>query len=718
MSDACTLLVELGSEELPPKALDELAEAFARGICAGLDANGIVGDIAAATVFSTPRRLAVRIRNVASMQPEQSIERRGPSVEAGLDAAGKPSKALLGFARSCGVEVDELQQMHTDKGAWFVYRAEQAGRSLADLFPALLADAVKALPIPRPMRWGDHEYSFVRPLHWLVALHGDNVLEAELMGVRSGRETHGHRFHHPAPVSVEGAESWVQALHDAHVEVEPARRETVIRDQCRNIAIKQDLDLTPMYTPELLRELVNITEWPVPILCRFDDDFLALPAPVLTTTMEVDQRFIATTAPGAGTGEGGAHTLSPWFFGIANIDSKDPEQIRQGYERVIRPRFADAEFFFEEDLKAPLAEHQEQLKRVTYQENLGSLWDKSTRVAELARVIANRVGVDAALATQAAALSKCDLMTRMVGEFPELQGVMGYYYARKQGTDIDVALALDQFYRPRHAGERIADSPLAQVLAVAERLDTLAGIFAVGLKPSGNRDPFALRRAALGLARTLIEGQLDIDLHAHFIEALEQLPDSAFVVTGKPREASVPSRTELADALYGFVVERLRGYYVEQDFATGLFEAVAAVEPHSLLDFDRRLRALAQFAERPESARLAAANKRVANILRKQADTDISSTAQNAPAASEPAEIALAAALAQATQAATADVEAANYAAALGSLAALDEPLEQFFSDVMVNDNDAGARARKLALLQRIHAQFMTIADIGRLQEL
>ncbi|MDN5924892.1 MAG: glycine--tRNA ligase subunit beta, partial [Xanthomonadales bacterium] len=347
---------------------------------------------------------------------------------------------------------------------------------------------------------------------------------------------------------------------------------------------------------------------------------------------------------------------------------------------------------------------------------LGSVWDKCLRVAELSRVIANRVGVDAALATHAAALSKCDLMTRMVGEFPELQGVMGYYYARAQGESIDVARALDQFYMPRQSGDAIAQTPLARVLAVAERVDTLAGIFAVGMKPSGNRDPFALRRAALGLARTLIEGQLDIDLHAQFIEALEQLPDAVLAAGKTAPDAAPISRTELADALYGFVVERLRGYYAEQGFAGNLFEAVAAVQPHSLLDFDRRLRALAQFAARPESLRLAAANKRVANILRKQADAGDTMTVP-LPPASEAAEVALAAAVDAVSQSASAQVAATDYAAALTSLAALDAPLDRFFNEVMVVDKDAQQRARKLALLGQIHVQFLAIADVARLQE-
>ncbi|MDN5923590.1 MAG: glycine--tRNA ligase subunit beta, partial [Xanthomonadales bacterium] len=368
MSELRTLLIEIGCEELPPKALDELAEAFAHGVCAGLEASGIDADIAAASVFRTPRRLAVRIPNVGTMAPAQSVERRGPALAAGLDAEGNPGKALLGFAKSCGVAVDQLQRMATDKGEWFVYRAMTPGKTLAELLQGIVDVAIKSMPIPRPMRWGAHEFSFVRPMHWLLALHGSEVIDLELFGIRSGRVTHGHRFHHPAPVTVAEADAWVDALRRAHVEVDSERRETLIRDRCRDIAIKQGLDLMPMATPELLRELVNITEWPVPILCRFEDDFLALPAPVLSTTMVVDQRFIATSTANDAADDN--FSLSPWFFGIANIDSKDPAQIRQGYERVIRPRFADAKFFYDADLKTPLAEHQQALRDTTYQRAL------------------------------------------------------------------------------------------------------------------------------------------------------------------------------------------------------------------------------------------------------------------------------------------------------------------------------------------------------------
>jgi glycyl-tRNA synthetase beta chain len=439
--------------------------------------------------------------------------------------------------------------------------------------------------------------------------------------------------------------------------------------------------------------------------------------------METNQKFVPVFDA--------AGKLTEHFIGIANIESKDPVQIRKGYERVIRPRFADAKFFWDEDLKTPLADYQEQLKNVTYQQALGSLWDKSVRVAELARVIANRVGADAGAATRAASLGKCDLLTRMVGEFPELQGVMGRYYAQHHGEAADVAAALDGYYQPRQSGDAIADGKLARVLAVAERLDTLAGIFAVGLKPSGNKDPFALRRAALGLARTLVEGKLDLDLRALFAEALDLLPEAALAAgAGKPKKGGgkdekAPAfdagarRAELLGALYDFVLERLRGYYAERGFTVEQFESVLAVAPSSLYDFDRRLRAVVEFGKRPEAVSLAAANKRVANILRKSADEgDAAAMGQRVvdPAWFEsPAEVALAQALAAAHHDTAQALRRGDYADALARLAQLQAPVDAFFEGVMVNADDARVRANRLALLGQLSMQFGAIADISRL---
>jgi glycyl-tRNA synthetase beta chain len=707
------LVIELGTEELPPKALDDLAGAFARGVVEGLEKRGVAADYASAKAYASPRRLAVHIADVAVAQPEQSVERRGPAVAASLGPDGEPSKALVGFAQSCGVDVAALEKLETDKGAWFVFRAVKPGQPTAALLPEVVAESLKALPIPKAMRWGNRDDSFVRPVHTLLMLHGADIVEGEILGLTSGRLSSGHRFHHPKPVHVADADSWLDALRHAHVIADPAARRQRVRDEVARVATGG----IPRLSEGLLDEIANLTEWPVSIACTFEREFLDVPPEALVTTMETNQKFVPVF-----DAEG---RLTEHFIGVANIESRDPAEIRKGYERVIRPRFADAKFFWDEDLKTPLADYQEGLKNVTYQQSLGSLWDKTVRVAELARVIANRVGVDAGQATHAAALAKCDLLTRMVGEFPELQGVMGRYYATRQGIAAEVADALDSFYQPRFGGDAIAAGKVGQVLAVAERLDTLAGIFAVGMKPSGNKDPFALRRAALGLARTLIEGGLDIDLRAALTEALDLVPEAALVAGVKPgKDGKLPAvdvgtrRRELGDEVHAFVLDRLRGYYADQGFSADQFESVLAVSPDTLPDFDRRLRAVGEFARRAEAASLAAANKRVANILRKQAEE---ANAAPIPAAVDPAhfeldaERELHAALDVARAETRGLLATGDYTGTLARLSALQAPVDRFFDDVLVNAENPAVRANRLALLAQLKASFGAIADISRL---
>jgi len=710
-----SLLIELGTEELPPKALDELAAAFAAGITDGLAKRGITADLAGAKAYCSPRRLAVLVPGVAAEQPLQKSEALGPYANIGLDANGAPTPALLGFAAKNGLAVDQLQRTSDAKGERFVARSEKPGQATAVLLPEILVEALKALPIPKPMRWGDHDYAFVRPAHWLVMLHGDQVIDGEVLGIRSGRSSRGHRFHHPHPVHIVDADSWLLALRMAKVLADPAERRARVREEVARVA---PAGTTPRLSDALLDEIANLTEWPVGIACAFDRDFLAVPQEALVTTMETNQKFVSTFNV--------AGALTEHFIGVANIESKDPAEIRNGYERVIRPRFADAKFFFDEDLKSPLAAQQEALKNVTYQQALGSVWDKTVRVAELARVIANRlreagVEIDAALATRAAALSKCDLMTRMVGEFPELQGTMGRYYATANGENAEVALALDEFYRPRFAGDDIARGKLGQVLAVAERIDTLAGIFAVGMKPSGNKDPFALRRAALGLARTLVEGGLMLDLRAQFDEALAQLPESALAAgvpkarVGAAATAFDPGarRAELAAELYDFILDRLRGYYADRDIPTDAFEAVRSLAPPDLVDFDQRLRAVVEFARLPEAQALAAANKRIANIL-KQANftTQQSYTARPSDPQSQKD---LAHALDTAGEDYRSLLESRDYVGVLRKLATLRDVVDRFFAEVMVMDEDADVRENRLALLSNLRVMFLRVADVSLL---
>jgi glycyl-tRNA synthetase beta chain len=734
MSNLKPLLIEIGCEELPPKALDELAGALAQNLQEEFAAIGF--PIGAGTVFCSPRRLAVRFADVAAAAPKVKTVLKAMPVKIGWDANQRPTAALQKRASALGVAPEAFKPESDAPNAVLIAEAEVGGGSLSALLPPLLEKALKGLPVPKPMRWGDHDYAFVRPVHWIVILHGSEIVDAEIFGIRSGRQSRGHRFHHPQPVHVADAPSYVDALRAASVLADPAERRARVRAQVDRIAV--EVGGKPRLREELLNEIANLTEWPVAIACTFDREFLKVPQEALIQTMETNQKFVPVfeaqgRASVASAGCAGAATedgkLTAHFIGVANIDSKDPAEIRKGYERVIRPRFADAKFFYDEDLKTPLAAQQEALKAVTYQQQLGSVWDKCLRVIDLARVIANRLGVDAALATRAASLSKCDLMTRMVGEFPELQGVMGRYYATANGENAEVAQALDEFYKPRFAGDAIAAGRIARVLAVAERVDTLAGIFAVGLKPSGNKDPFALRRAALGLGRTLIEAELDLNLEAVLREAVELLPNVQAKGGGKTKDAakqadadaraqqqtglSAQDKAALTDELLTFVFELLRGYYADKGFGSEQFDAVGAVEVETLIDFDRRLRAVAEFSRLPDAQALAAANKRISNILR-QAGGVIGGHV-DAAALDAGAETDLHAAVAAAAAEVEPLVAQRRYVDILRRLALLRAPIDRFFDSVMVMADDAGKRSNRLALLGRLRSMFLHVADISLL---
>jgi glycyl-tRNA synthetase beta chain len=732
------LLVEIGVEELPILSVDILAKALFEGIVGGLKARSfeLDGKQQGKTggYFCTPRRLAVYVPLVASAQPVFYSETLGPPVSAGFDANGQPTPALVGFANRNGVDVRDIERKHTEKGERFLCRVRSGGQTLEQVLPQIVSEALTALPIPKPMRWGDHDFAFVRPVHWLVMLHGDRVIEGELFGMKSGRQSRGHRFMHPTPVHLGDPDGYLDALRAAKVLADPIERRQRI---CDEVARVTSAGRMPRLDDALLDELANLNEWPVAIACTFDKDFLAVPHEALVTTMRANQKFVPVFDA--------AGRLTEHFIGIANLESKDPAQIRHGYERVIRPRFADAKYFFDEDLKTPLASYQQGLRDVVWQRTLGSLWDKTVRVAGLARAIAQRlleqgVTVDADAVQRAAELSRCDLLTRMVGEFPELQGVMGRHYAQAQGESAGVAHALDEFYRPRNAGDGIAEGALAQCVSLADKLDTLAGIFTVGMKPTGNKDPFALRRAALGLARTLIEGGLNLDLNWLLDEAFKQIEDALVVHEAERKRAAadeatakgvavgaaqfaslqLPGAAERSD-LRDFILDRLRSYYTEQAFTPQQFEAVAAVRPASLVDFDRRLRAVAAFAQQPEAEKLAAANKRVANILRKEGiDADAAAKREiDATLLREAAEQALAEALQ------SADVDNArrldgataqrDYEGALMRLARLQAPVDAFFDGVMVMADDPALRANRIALLARIKTRFDAIADIALL---
>jgi len=713
MADHLPLLIEIGTEELPPKALPELAQAFYDGVLKGLAARRIglpeiPGELPARPLYS-PRRLAVFLPAVATQQPQQHSEVLGPYTNVGLDASGNPTPALLGFAQKNGIEWQKLDRVTDAKGMRFVARSNRPGARTVDLLSDIVNEAVKGLPIPKPMRWGSRETGFVRPMHWLVILYGRDVAPGEVLGFRADRMSRGHRFHHPKPVWLNDAGEYLQALREACVLADPRERRDRVRAEIT--AAAREAGGTARIPEELLEEVNCLVEWPKAVLCSFEPGFLRVPQEALVSTMETNQKFFPVLAADG--------KLSEKFIGVANLDSKDPAQIRQGYERVIRPRFADAQFFYDEDLKQGLASMAQGLASVTYQQKLGSYADKTTRVAALAELIAPQVGADAADARRAAALAKADLQSRMVGEFPELQGIAGRYYAAAAGEKAEVAQAIDEAYQPRFAGDAIAPSTLGQVLAIAERLDTLAGGFAAGLKPTGNKDPFALRRSALGLARTIIEAGFDLDLPALVEAALDRVAINMALVAKRSRDGAAPAADVAgadpaqANELYDFILDRLRGYYADRNVPGTQFDAVADGRWPSLLDFDRRLKAIADFARLREASSLAAANKRIRNILRK-VETPI-------PAAVDPGQLAELAekALHEALVSALSDTDPLlaqrDYVGTLKRLASLQAPVDTFFEHTMVMADDAALRDNRLALLKQVADRFAAVAAVEQL---
>ena len=719
-----SLLIELGTEELPVKALPGLAQAFFDGVVDALHKRGIAFDRDGAKPLYTPRRLAVLLPGVAAEQPEQSSEVLGPYLNIALDAEGQPTRALQGFAAKAGIDWSQLERTSAAKGERFVHRSTTPGALTRDLLADIVRESLAAMPIPKPMRWGDHDYAFARPVHWLVLLLGQDVVDIEVMGVRSDRMSRGHRFEHDKPVWIGNPGDYVDSLRGAHVLVDADERRARIEQQVQEAAKKAGG--VARITEDNLEQVNCLVEWPSAVLCSFEPEFLAVPQEALIATMEANQKFFPVLDDGG--------TLTEHFIGIANIESQDVGEVRKGYERVIRPRFSDAKFFFDEDLKQGLESMGEGLKTVTYQAKLGSVADKVARVAALAETIAKEVGVDPALARRAAELSKNDLQSRMVNEFPELQGIAGRHYATAAGEAGEIALAIDESYQPRFAGDDIALSPVGKVLAIAERLDTLAGGFAAGLKPTGNKDAFGLRRTALGLARTVIESGLDINIERMLERAAGSTTLSALfekIFEGRRHEANTLKSDELkidemkakraiiassliaADEIYDFILDRLRGYYADKGVPTQHFNAVAELRPASLYDFDTRLDAIGQFAALPEAEALAAANKRIGNILKK-ADVEIPQAIDRS-LLNDPVE----SALAEAVEAALGDTDAAlqrhDYISVLSRLALLRPQVDAFFDSVMVNVDDAAIRANRLALLKRLADRFRAVAAIEHL---
>jgi glycyl-tRNA synthetase beta chain len=681
------LLVELGCEELPPKALDGLREAFFKSVTSGLEKQNITYDATGSRSFSSPRRLALLIRNVAPNQADQRQERRGPALKAAFDEEGKPTGAAIGFARSVNKPVSELQTIRTDKGEWLFAELHIAGKSLTEIIYPLLEQAIKNLPVPKPMRWGDSEFSFVRPVHWLIVLHGQEVLPGSLLGQNAGNTTRGHRVHSPGPHRVKSAGDYVDTLEAARVIADQDHRRNLIREKllacCESVHIDAGL----------LNEVNNLLEWPVAVECTFDAEFLAVPHAALIASMQDHQKFFPIME------SSDSNRISNRFVALSNLESTHPPSVRQGYERVIRPRLADARFFMEQDLKVPLAANIEALDRIVFQQKIGSIGDKSRRMADISRNIAELIGVSPDHCARAAMLAKCDLLTQMVGEFPELQGVMGQQYALASGERPDVAEAIEQHYAPRFAGDVIPASDIGQVISISDRLDTLVGIFAAGLRPSGNKDPFALRRAALGLVRILLEAKLELPLTRLLALASTGLRGQLDLEPG------------LLQDLREFVTERTRHFYHEKGFATELINAAVASDWDTLPDLDSRLTALDAFMGQEAATSLAASNKRIGNILRKsevsvsqEIDTDLLVLEE---------ERVLFAEVESMQSRLEPLLEDADYAASLSLLAGLKDPIDRFFDRVMVMDKDPDLRTNRLALLSQLKALFDHIADLS-----
>ena len=692
MSQAEDFLVEIGTEELPPKALRSLMVAFGDNLETAIDearlAHGHVH------VYASPRRLAVMIDKLVSGQDSRTVSQKGPPVSVAFDEDGNITPAGAAFAKKCGVEPGALGRTTTDKGEWLSCDVVEPGLSTAELIPALIEKALAALPIPRRMRWGAGEAEFVRPIHWVVLLHGADVIKTTVMGVATGNQSRGHRFHCASPVTIKAPSDYLRALEkEGRVIADFERRRNLVHDGVGALAAATGGNVVG--GESLYDEVTALVEWPVAMTGSFDEEYLRLPREAVVSTLTSHQRYFPVADDDGG--------LLPQFITVANLDSKQPDQVRDGNERVIRPRLADAAFFWDSDRRTTLAARFDVLREVVYQRGLGSLQDKSSRVGALAGAIAGALDVDPVVAERASMLAKCDLLTGMVGEFPELQGTMGRYYAESDGEPVAVATAIGDHYLPRFAGDSLPTTIDGQILAVADKLDTLAGVFSIGKKPSGNRDPFGLRRAALGVVRILIECSLDIDLKTMIGAAVDAQP------------AGKLGPDELRDAVCSFITDRLRRYFLDRDagLATETFDAVLARRPASLVDFDARLTAVQAFLGLEPAASLAAANKRIANILRQAGEQGASEVRQKL--LTDPAEVALWSALEEARDSISPMIESRDYTNALTVLAQLREHVDTFFDDVMVMADDEPTKNNRLALLRELRALFLNIADISRL---
>jgi len=675
-------LVELGCEELPPKSLKTLRDEFAQGIRNGLEKTGLPFN--ALQAFAAPRRLAVIVEQLTEHQPSRRVIIDGPPVKAAFDAAGNPTPAALGFAKKNGVGITELDR----SGDKLRFTKQETGQSAADLLPAIVQTALDALPIAKRMRWGASRVEFVRPVQWLVMLLGDRVVDCEILGQKAGHDSRGHRFHHPDSVDIANADSYVSTLRRAHVIVDFDERRASIADKVASLAKVQG---GSALVPEaLLDEVTALVEWPVPLVCQFESRFLAVPQEALISTMQDNQKYFCLVD---GNGK-----LMNRFITVANIESREPLRIVEGNQKVVRPRLSDAEFFFNTDKKTTLESRRAALGNIVFQQQLGTLLEKSERVERLAVEIAKRIGGDVENAARAAQLSKGDLVTGMVGEFPELQGIMGEYYALSDGENAEVAQALREQYLPKSADDELPASKTGIALALADRIDTLVGIFGIGQPPTGSKDPFALRRAAIGVLNIIAKKQLALELRE-------------LIAIAASNFKTLPKAATVVDDVFDYVIERFRALYQSQGFATEVFLAVQAKNITAPLDFDSRVRAVNSFAQLPQAQALAAANKRVSNILAKHegaiaADVDTTLLV-------EIAERALALSVSEQQEKCAPLFANRKYAEALQSLATLRDVVDTFFDNVMVNADDVALRNNRIALLAQLRALFLEVADIS-----
>lgn len=691
-----TILFELGTEELPPKSLKTLRDALASHVQTALEQAGIAFDTIKS--YAAPRRLALQITGVAERQPDRVEQKRGPAVKAAYDREGKPTKAALGFAQGLGVDVSELITIQGDKGDYVGYQQTIHGQATRELLPAILQAALDALPIAKRMRSGADKNEFVRPVQWVVLMQDDSIIDATIQGKQTGNQTRGHRFHAPDFFTLEHADRYAEQLQDHAVMADFDARQAHIREQVQRLA--REVGAQPVMPQALLDEVTALVDLPVALRAGFEPRFLAVPQEALISTMQADQKYFCLVDD--------AGKLQPYFVFISNLASRDPAQIIAGNEKVVRPRLADAEFFFLQDQKQPLFALTESLKTRVFQDQLGTLWDKAERIAKLAALIAAQLGADVEHAARAGLLAKADLASTLVGEFPELQGVAGTYYARLNQEPSDVADAIEEQYLPKFSGDQLPVTPIGTALALADRLDTLVGIFGIGEAPTGSKDPFSLRRAAIGVLRILIEKQLPLNL----VLLIEQ----ALLGYGN----RLPNLAQTFSEVMAFFQARYRAMYEEQGVAVDTILAVQALSPAVPLDFDRRIKAVQAFRALPAAVGLAEANKRVANILVKALPTDgdgsLELGAVHADLLQVPAERALYDAVQQAQADIASHSEQLDYTPILQRLAQLEQPLAQFFADVMVNVEDESLRHNRLALLKQVRDLFLQIADISQLQ--